>query len=107
AVFFLALATTPAWRAAQAQEPDSTRAQELDTQPALDAAEAWLALVDGGRYDESWESAAPNFQEAVTRLKWVVMVDEARNKMGILVKRKLRAARSAVDLPNSPRGDYV
>jgi hypothetical protein len=83
------------------------RAQELDTQPALDAGDAWLALVDSGRYGESWDAAAENFKEAIGRVKWEVAVQEARDKVGGAAKRKLRAARSAIDLPNSPKGEYV
>jgi hypothetical protein len=38
---------------------------------AQKAAEAWLALVDAGKYGESWEEAATYFKGAVTKDQWV------------------------------------
>lgn len=81
--------------------------EDFDARPATDAAEAWLALVDAGRYGESWEAAAPTFKEAIARTPWEVAVQEARGKVGILVRRKLRSARSTLNPPGSPPGEYV
>jgi hypothetical protein len=103
----LVLAITLGRGVSVAQEADTSRTQEFDAQPALEAGAAWLALVDSGRYGESWDTAADTFKDAIGRVKWEVAVQEARGKIGILVRRKLRSARSAVDLPNSPPGEYV
>jgi len=44
--------------------------QEIDTGPAMEAADAWLAHVDAGRYGQSWQDASQGFRDAVTREKW-------------------------------------
>jgi hypothetical protein len=85
-----------------AQEPE-----EVDVRPASRAADAWLELVDTGRYGASWETAAASFKDAIERVKWEVMVDGVRGKLGVVVKRKLRTARHTRNLPNSPEGEYV
>jgi hypothetical protein len=84
------------------QEPE-----EVDVRPATQAADAWLGLVDAGRYGASWDAAAATFKDAIDRAKWETTVEDVRNKMGGVAKRKLRAARHARNLPNSPEGEYV
>jgi hypothetical protein len=84
------------------QEPE-----EVDVRPATRAADAWLELVDAGRYGASWDAAAATFQDAIERVKWETTVDDVRGKLGLVAKRKLRAARHARSLPNSPEGEYV
>ena len=37
---------------------------------AQQSAESWLALVDSGKYLESWEEAAEAFKNAVTKDQW-------------------------------------
>jgi len=84
------------------------RAQEdFDSRPAIEAGDAWLALVDTERYGESWETASPSFKDAIARVPWEVAAQEAREKVGTLVKRKLRSAKSTLNPPNSPPGEYV
>jgi len=82
-------------------------AEEIDVRPATQAADAWLELIDAGRYGASWDAAAASFKEAIDRVKWETTVDGVRSKIGVVVKRKLRAARHARNLPNSPEGEYV
>lgn len=81
--------------------------QNLDARPATAAAEAWLEHVDLGRYGDSWEAAAATFKEAFPRVRWEASIQDARAKLGVVVKRKLRSARSATELPNAPPGEYV
>jgi hypothetical protein len=88
---------------ARAQEQQ----EDFDARPATDAADRWLAMVDAGRYGESWEAASPNFQEAIKRVQWEVAVQDARGKVGTLMRRKLRSAKSTLNPPNSPPGEYV
>ena len=74
---------------------------------AQQAAERWLALVDAGKYGESWDEAAPSFKTAVTRGDWVRKVAAARRPLGKLVSRKLTKSDLVKNPPNSPPGDYV
>jgi hypothetical protein len=81
--------------------------EEVDVRPAMDAALAWLAEVDAGRYGASWDEAAKMFQDAVERTKWEVTIERARNPLGVAVARKLRTATYTRALPNAPAGEYV
>jgi hypothetical protein len=80
---------------------------EVDVRPATRAADAWLALVDTGRYGASWDAGAASFQGAIDRVKWETTIEAARGKLGNVAKRKLRVARHVRNLPNAPEGEYV
>jgi hypothetical protein len=74
---------------------------------AQDAAGAWLALVDAGKYGESWEAAASFFKAAVTKPGWESAVRSARSPFGALKSRKLKSATFKTSLPGAPDGEYV
>ena len=81
--------------------------EEVDVRPASTAAESWLELVDAGRYGASWEAGAITFKSALSRTAWETAVQQARGSVGGLIKRKIRSARHAMNLPNAPQGEYV
>jgi hypothetical protein len=56
-----------------AQEAQDTSAVRL----ATSAASTWLALVDQGKYEQSWDAAAPAFQAAITKLAWIQALTQA------------------------------
>jgi hypothetical protein len=70
-------------------------------------AEAWLALVDQGKYGESWDQAAALFKGALTRARWEEQVGAVRTPLGKLVSRKLKSRQFAESLPGAPDGKYV
>lgn len=70
-------------------------------------AEAWLALVDRGQYDQSWEEAARLFKGALSKAKWRGMVAAVRPPLGKLVSRKVKRRQYSRTLPGDPDGDYV
>jgi hypothetical protein len=71
------------------------------------AAREWLELVDGGKYAESWEAAAPVFKGAIDSAKWTSMVQPIRAPMGSLVSRDLASAALQTEMPGAPDGKYV
>lgn len=71
------------------------------------AAAAWLALTDGGKYAESWDSAAALFKAAITKPDWEKALKSARSPLGVLKSRKLKSATFARSLPGAPAGEYV
>lgn len=71
------------------------------------AAESWLALVDSGKYAESWDAAAGAFKSNVTKEQWVEAAQRVRGAVGDLKSRKLMTARYTKALPNAPEGEYV
>lgn len=85
------------------------RAQDegLDLRPADQAARAWLATVDSGRYGDSWEDAAALFKQTIPKLRWETTVQSVREPLGIATSRKVRSMTYARILPNAPEGEYV
>jgi hypothetical protein len=74
---------------------------------AQPVAAAWLALVDAGKYVESWEKMSPGFQKEVSRRKWKSTVEKIRQPLGKFSSRKLKSAEYSKELPGAPEGEYV
>lgn len=75
--------------------------------PAVDAQRAWLALVDAGKYDESWDAAGAFFRQAVTKEQWRQAARAAREPIGALRSRAVLHRQEATTLPGAPDGQYV
>lgn len=97
-VLMIALLMTP-WSRAQAQQNPEQFAQQ--------SAESWLALVDSGKYGDSWQEASSLFKTHVTREQWQSMVGAVRDPLGKVVSRKLKSATYTKALPGAPDGEYV
>jgi len=54
----------------------------------LPAVEAWLTIIDGGNYAQSWETAAPSFQRAISKAEWVGRLERVRRPLGKVLSRK-------------------
>ena len=76
-------------------------------QAAVGAAQAWLALVDAGKYDAAWADAAPLLKDAIAAAPFAEATAAARRPFGALVGRKVLAATFAASLPGAPDGEYV
>ena len=76
-------------------------------QEAVRAAEAWLALVDAGKYAESWKTAAPYLKSVVKEKKWLATMAPVRNPLGKVISRKLKSSEFTRELPGAPDGEYV
>jgi hypothetical protein len=74
---------------------------------AQKSAEEWLALVDAGKYAESWKTAAGYFQTAVPQDQWEHTIAAVRGPLSDLVSRKLKSAHYTKSLPGAPDGEYV
>ncbi len=74
---------------------------------AKKAAEAWLKLVDDGKYQESWDQASSFFKDHVTAGKWAEMVALARKPLGAIASREFKLAHYSTSLPGAPDGEYV
>ncbi|MBM3782955.1 MAG: DUF4019 domain-containing protein [Acidobacteria bacterium] len=70
-------------------------------------AEQWLALVDNGKYRDSWKEASKPFRTQVTAEEWERQVRAVRESIGSLASRKLASSKAAKTLPGAPDGDYV
>ena len=74
---------------------------------ALKAAQAWLAVVDAGNYEASWEATAGYFRGAVTMEQWVQAMEGIRRPLGTVRSRALERKMFATQLPGAPDGEYV
>ena len=74
---------------------------------ALSAAESWLALVDDGKYAESWDSAAEYLKNAVSKNDFVKSLNAARKPLGKLKSREVKSKEYRTSLPGAPDGEYV
>ncbi len=74
---------------------------------ATSSGEAWLKLIDTGKYAESWKQASSNFRSAVPEKTWVSMVQGVRAPLGPLVSRGQPTVTFAKTLPGAPDGNYA
>ena len=74
---------------------------------AVSAAEKWLAVVDKGKYEESWKEAAEYFKNAVKQKQWEQSLQAVRNPLGKLISRKVNSKTYKTSLPGAPDGEYV
>jgi hypothetical protein len=81
--------------------------QSKPEEAAEKSARSWLALVDSGKYDQSWDEAAEFFKHAVSKAQWQSMLQSTRTPLGKLTSRKLKSATYTKSLPGAPDGEYV
>lgn len=74
---------------------------------AVATATAWLSLVDGEKYAESWEQAAQFFKGAIQKEQWVQTMQSERKPFGKNISRVLKSKSYRTTLPGAPDGEYV
>jgi hypothetical protein len=74
---------------------------------AVEAAEAWLALVDKGQYEQSWDAAAEYLKNAADKSAFVKSLEASRRPLGTVKSRQLKSTQYATTLPGAPDGQYV
>ncbi len=74
---------------------------------AVASAEKWLALVDGGKYKESWKEASEYFRNTVKEEQWEQSLEAVRKPLGKLISRKVKSKTYETSLPGAPDGEYV
>lgn len=70
------------------------------------AAQKWLAVVDAGRYAESWNAAAELFKSTIPQDRWIGSM-ALRNSTGNATKRQLKSGEYTKSPAGSPPGEYV
>ncbi|HKL88590.1 MAG TPA: DUF4019 domain-containing protein [Salinibacter sp.] len=89
----------------RAQPSDRVRAEAK--QNARAAATAWLARVDDGDFEESWETAAVLLQERVPREQWEDEGRELRDSLRALSGRTRTMVQYRDTLRRAPSGPFV
>jgi hypothetical protein len=82
-------------------------ADHAKEQSAVNSAKAWLKLVDGGKYAESWDEASQYFKNAVPRDQWKTSLESFRSPLGEVLSRNLKSKHYTKTLPGAPDGEYV
>lgn len=100
--------TTPAPTASEkkAVEPGHEFSQAV-LQASADASKAWLAIVDGNRYAESWEKLSTLAKLTVKKDEWIQILEKTRRPLGSVTSREVEDQRTAIDPSGMPRGDYI
>jgi len=98
----------PAVTGAAATQPVTQRSESQNAvTAAVPVAQAWLALLDEGKIEQSWDQAAKPLKAAITRDKWATSIKSLRQPLGKVTSRKLISATYATSLPGAADGQYV
>jgi hypothetical protein len=74
---------------------------------AVSVAEAWLSLVDKGKYEKSWFEAAQYFKSVVSEDQWEQAIRAVRKPLGKNLSRDFISKSCHTSLPGAPDGEYV
>ena len=83
------------------------RAAEASETAGVKDAEAWLELIDAGKYGASWDQASMLFRKGVSRQAWETQAAVARDPLGKVISRKIASKQLTHHLPGAPDGTYV
>ena len=73
----------------------------------MKAADAWLAVVDQGRYGEGWEAATGFLKNSAGKGFCSDALKAARGPLGAVKSRKVKSAEYRTKVPGAPDGEYV
>ena len=75
---------------------------------AYEATKPWIALMDKGDYEKSWDEAAPWFRDTVgSRDMWIAKAHETRDPLGEMKFRELKTTTYATNPIGAPDGEYT
>lgn len=83
------------------------RAQDKVDEGGQKAAEAWLALLDSSKYDDSWQKANQTFQSRFTQPQWAERASGMRGSIGSFKSRKLIEADSRTETAGGVEHEYI
>jgi hypothetical protein len=82
-------------------------AGEDQLEAATNLSQRWLALVDEGRYAESWSAAGKLFKANMQQDKWVQALTSGRQPLGKVVSRELAGREARTEIQGAPAGSYI
>lgn len=74
---------------------------------AAQRAERFLALVDEGLWEASWEDAGAFFQSQSSVEEWAEIIEPVRPPLGEVISREIAQVQRAESLPGMPDGDFT
>ena len=79
----------------------------LPQEQAQTSATAWLTLVDGRKYDQSWTETSSIFRTMFKKPDWAAKAAQVRDPLGAVTSRKHLNTTLANSLPGVPDGEYA
>ncbi|MEP3420861.1 MAG: DUF4019 domain-containing protein [Erythrobacter sp.] len=90
-----------------ASSPTEQTAQTaVDDAESLNIAEPFVAAIDDGDWQESWNAAGEFFQSQATAAEWAQTIEPVRVPLGAVEERRLTNVQRVATLPGAPEGDY-
>jgi hypothetical protein len=77
-----------------------------DQRAAMTAANAWLALVDAGEYQQSWLTANKTLKEQSEKNEWANYLKAIREPLGKVISRRVTRSRTVSQIQGMPNGEY-
>jgi hypothetical protein len=74
---------------------------------ATEAAQKWLALVDQGKYAESWKTSSELFRSSISSKDWEQTLVRTCKPLGRMLSRTVQSATHTTSVPGAPEGEYV
>lgn len=68
----------------------------------IETALLWLAIVDQGLYDQSWDQTSPKFKAAMGKEEWAEKLDFYRTPLGDVKSREVLDKGLFDSIPNHP-----
>lgn len=90
-----------------AQQTERVTESSQAIRAAVTAAESWLDLIDGGRYEIARDSAGVELRDVVTGPAWERRISTVRQGIGALRERSVESTEETESLPGGDEGDYV
>lgn len=87
---------------ALAAQEKAAGSAEISTRIALE----WLKHIDAEDYAQSWKEASSRFRASVPEAKWVAVMTQVRQPLGVVSARDSAGATLALEAPRLPKGEY-
>lgn len=91
----------------QAPSGTTSKSNPAAEKPAIESAQAWLDLVDGGSFAKSWGEAAAVLKAVTSQEDFERSMRGVRTPLGKMVSRRIKSQQYATTLPGAPDGEYV
>jgi hypothetical protein len=87
--------------------PGTAYTQQTAQQRAAQSAKSWLALVDAGKYGQSWNDVSQYLKKKITKKEWVAELQQIRAPLGAVTSRRFADVQLRNDLRGLPAGQYA
>lgn len=74
---------------------------------SADASQAWLSIIDSGKYAEAWEKGSLTLKLKIPLNAWLPILEATRKPLGSVSKRTVVDQRTSKNPPGLPAGDYM